>query len=1133
MMVIFVSQCEKKARKRTRRVIDAFADRIGDNTWQTVITEEGLLAVKKLLRKTASKSTAVSCHWLRSRSRSDLLWVVGNKNKFDYRGVVAVNRTKRNILHTEWENNWQYASCIQVIATIAALLHDMGKTTVGFQNKLRDSTFQGDPYRHEWISLKLFSALIAGCKTDEQWLSKFTQIDEWLDGKALKKALKETVKDSAEIAQMPSLAQWVAWLIISHHRLPPFDNEKYNAQSAERLRNDTLRLKLPLQRYYGHLRAFDYWVKNPMTIDENTSAYCQSFWRFEQLVISSSLWQKSIKRWAGKALRDSTLMSLSQIASREKFAINDTFLLYLSRLCLMVGDHNYSSLLVNSSNCVDGDASFNALAANTDRKTKATKQALDEHLLGVAAFTAKFARTLPVIASELPTVQDHAALARHTATTRFKWQNSAYRLAQTLQADSAEQGFFGVNMASTGCGKTIGNARIMYALADPKKGARFTIALGLRVLTLQTGQSFQENLRLSAEQLAILVGGQASKQLFELNQTEKTAVTNETNPEQTSDAFGSESSDELIDEWVHSDMDYRDYDELNLGTVIESKKARELLFSPIVVCTVDHLIQASECTRGGKYIAPMLRLLSSDVIFDEPDDFDPADLPALTRLIHLAGVLGSRVLLSSATLTPDLVAGLFDAYLAGRAIYHHSQNQAAPKVVCAWFDEQEKALTATQCADKATFITKHQVFSQKRATFLAKQAPQRKADILPFSYAYQYEQRQDFYGALGQKLIDGALRLHDAHHHVAPDSGKQVSVGLIRIANINNITQIATQIFAQANVPEDTHIHLCCYHARQLLILRNNLETQLDRILSHDSNNPAALFQHAEVQMALQQSEAQKHVFIVLATAVAEVGRDHDYDWAIVEPSSMRSIIQLAGRVWRHRPDKIADEVNMLLLQHNIRYFTGAPNAVVFTRPGFETQAIKAPSYDVGDLLTLKQMAQIGARPRIVSTPTETIKTLSDIEHGVMKALMNHDELNYVNAYWDNTATANRAHTLLPQISRFRAGKPQEDWLLIPDKDSDYGYHAYLAEAVRESSLAEATPQDNRIVPLPLTLQHPRISQWLVTSLDEALATIQDKMPDKSPRFLAVLYASVALDKATLSSPQSWYFDAFLGFIKK
>ena len=55
MIVTFVSQCEHKALNRTRRVLDAFANRIGSRTWQTVITEEGLQVVKKLLRDTARK----------------------------------------------------------------------------------------------------------------------------------------------------------------------------------------------------------------------------------------------------------------------------------------------------------------------------------------------------------------------------------------------------------------------------------------------------------------------------------------------------------------------------------------------------------------------------------------------------------------------------------------------------------------------------------------------------------------------------------------------------------------------------------------------------------------------------------------------------------------------------------------------------------------------------------------------------------------------------------------------------------------------------------------------------------------------------------------------------------------------
>jgi CRISPR-associated endonuclease/helicase Cas3 len=81
--------------------LDAFADRIGDNTWQTVITEDGLIVVKKMLRQTASKNTAVACHWIRSRSRSELLWVVGNKAQFDEVGRVPVNSTENEIIIDE------------------------------------------------------------------------------------------------------------------------------------------------------------------------------------------------------------------------------------------------------------------------------------------------------------------------------------------------------------------------------------------------------------------------------------------------------------------------------------------------------------------------------------------------------------------------------------------------------------------------------------------------------------------------------------------------------------------------------------------------------------------------------------------------------------------------------------------------------------------------------------------------------------------------------------------------------------------------------------------------------------------------------------------------------------------------
>lgn len=64
-----------------------------------------------------------------------------------------------------------------------------------------------------------------------------------------------------------------------------------------------------------------------------------------------------------------------------------------------------------------------------------------------------------------------------------------------------------------------------------------------------------------------------------------------------------------------------------LQRLTDDAQVRRLIAAPLLVCTVDHLTPATESLRGGRQIAPMLRLLSGDLVLDEPDDFDMADLP--------------------------------------------------------------------------------------------------------------------------------------------------------------------------------------------------------------------------------------------------------------------------------------------------------------------------------------------------------------------------------------------------------------------------------------------------------------------------------------------------------------------------
>lgn len=130
-------------------------------------------------------------------------------------------------------------------------------------------------------------------------------------------------------------------------------------------------------------------------------------------------------------------------------------------------------------------------------------------------------------------------------------------------------------------------------------------------------------------------------------------------------------------------------------------------------------------------------------------------------------------------------------------------------------------------------------------------------------------------------------------------------------------------------------------------MLRSAIERQLDQALNREQAE--AVFTLPAIRRELDAEPEREHVFIVLGSPVTEVGRDHDYDWAIVEPSSMRSLIQLAGRLRRHRPDPW-DKVNVLICERNLRSVE-QPNQPAFRRPGFENEAFALDSHLLSELL--------------------------------------------------------------------------------------------------------------------------------------------------------------------------------------
>jgi len=308
------------------------------------------------------------------------------------------------------------------------------------------------------------------------------------------------------------------------------------------------------------------------------------------------------------------------------------------------------------------------------------------------------------------------------------------------------------------------------------------------------------------------------------------------------------------------------------------------------------------------------------------------DLAALARLVQWSGACGRRVVVSSATVSRQTLAFLLQAYEAGWEDWVRFSGAPAQLQIAYFGDAPGALFTATAALGESQTVLNrgHQQYAKAMLAALAKAPIRRKASLLCLRDLYEtsldnpQQPLQETQKAWSEALVARCLALHRDHFvtlkpedRAAQDaqSGKTLtlSVGAVRVANIGPCRDLARHIATQG-VREGTLILALCYHARLSQAVRQKIEALLEASLKR--KDPGVFAQSELVALALAQAKAQNVTdvaVVIVATPVIEVGRDLDLDWALVEPSSVRAIVQLAGRVRRHRPDPIS-QPNVALL---------------------------------------------------------------------------------------------------------------------------------------------------------------------------------------------------------------------------
>lgn len=918
--------------------------------------------------------------------------------------------------------------CVGAAVRIAALFHDLGKATALFQDKLRraikGSKREADAVRHELHSAAVWDILF-GARTDAALPEALKSLTSDMVDQACVKAIPKLASfhrdpdgeiDLGFFGHSGSLSHLIGMLILTHHRLPDGDSDHVSALAGRH-------------------------VNSQSTLDRSALSIAPGvpFWH-------EGWWLTSLQR-------DAACLSAGVFVSSADIAL---------RASLMFADHLGSAAKVMSDEISDHLA--NTTSSDAEPAKSVPADSLSLHVQRVYKKTRGAFDLLHRYRDRFPGLEEgripvDVMHPQPSKDPRFLWQAEAAQAARTM-CEANEGGFFACILSGTGTGKTRGAPTILAnaAIGDARPERRYlrmSLALGLRVLATQSAQEYVDDLGFQDEDVSVLVGQPPLN--FDV-----------------AEPNGDSGSESLIDlpEWLHvervtggvpAEGDPREADwvrSLSIHTdrglpafcdmILEhsgkrAEAGRRLVAPPVLIGTIDHLMGVASPVNS-RFLIQSIRLLTADLILDEIDQFDGEDIAAIGRLIFQSGAAGRRVIIMSATLTPDIAEALYRAYSCGWATFASSQGLTSHVNLLCTGDAPGSCFTNR--GDRSMV----DVLGECREAILRglKSSPAlRRGEILPTCNGWS---------DLMTQIDEGCSRMHVLN--AVEIEGFRVSVGMVRMTRISHTAALATQI-PSGEVRGRLRAKLCL-HSQFPRLHRAWIETRLKRALTRKGMDPDQGVRDLCAAQGLFEDARKAGVrdieIVVITSPVIETGNDLDFDYAVLDPISMRSIIQAAGRVRRHRP-AIGDHPNILIMGRSPVAMQGGVLAMpgVETRPARETK-VAARSLAQFDGRLFREIcgdADFSTISAEVLISGEGIVPLRDEESALRQEMISVSEARPLGKYLSLLNA--RLNLMMTRSRKFRRSDTREVLYRMDGGDiTDAEWYLDMAPGTRNSALMRA-----------------------------------------------------------------------------